>query len=197
VNWKSIIVGLGNPGPEFLFTRHNVGFMAVDLLALDLNLEWQSQSKLARRCQSHIAEGSWAGESVLLVKPQTFMNRSGLSVQALYQEYSLLREAPLIVLHDEVDIEFGKLRVKHGGSDAGHNGLRSLRESLGHGDYFRIRIGVGRAPEGQELADHVLGRFPKSDQERLARVLSRALDVCDLVRDNKLHEAQSEASKEI
>ena len=197
MNCQAIVVGLGNPGPEFLFTRHNVGFMAVDRLAHDLACDWATSSKLARRTQSHLAEAQWRGQSILLMKPQTFMNRSGLSLQALYQEQSHLRDLPLIVFHDEVDVEFGKLRVKLGGSDAGHNGLRSLRECLGHGDSFRIRIGVGRGPEGTDLADHVLGRFPKSDQDLLSRVLNRSLDVAELVLEDKLQEAQVTASKEI
>ena len=172
MNVDAIVVGLGNPGARYKFTRHNVGFMALDLIVKGLGLSFSS-SGLASKIQSEICEATFAGKKILFIKPQTFMNLSGESLQKLFQLHGHLREKELIVLHDEVDIDFGEIRIKKGGGDAGHNGLKSLREKLGNGDSVRIRMGVGRAPANWEMsvADWVLLAYSKDDDQKLVDLL--------------------------
>jgi PTH1 family peptidyl-tRNA hydrolase len=172
LNVDAIVVGLGNPGARYKFTRHNVGFMALDLIVKGLGLSFSS-SGLASKIQSEICEATFAGKKILFIKPQTFMNLSGESLQKLFQLHGHLREKELIVLHDEVDIDFGEIRIKKGGGDAGHNGLKSLREKLGNGDSVRIRMGVGRAPANWEMsvADWVLLAYSKDDDQKLVDLL--------------------------
>jgi PTH1 family peptidyl-tRNA hydrolase len=154
-----LVVGLGNPGPEYASTRHNVGFMAVDDLA------GRSGIRLARHKRAHaqVGEGHLAGGRVVLAEPMTFMNESGGPVKALLAFYDIPVER-MVVLHDELDIEFDTLRVKHGGGDNGHNGLKSLRKALGTGDFFRVRIGIGRPPGRQDPADFVLTPFGSAER---------------------------------
>ncbi len=172
MNVDAIVVGLGNPGARYKFTRHNVGFMALDLIVKGLGLSFSS-SGVASKIQSEICEATFAGKKILFIKPQTFMNLSGESLQKLFQLHGHLREKELIVLHDEVDIDFGEIRIKKGGGDAGHNGLKSLREKLGNGDSVRIRMGVGRAPANWEMsvADWVLLAYSKDDDQKLVDLL--------------------------
>lgn len=188
MNADAVVVGLGNPGPRYAFTRHNAGFIALDLLAQEMGASFANNRKLkAEECTI-----AWGSHRVLLLKPQTFMNLSGESVQALYSQYNHLREKPLIVLHDEVDIPFGQVRAKLGGGDAGHNGLKSLRQCLGHGDYYRVRIGVGKPLQGSPipLADHVLAQFGDNERELLAKMLLRSLDITELLLNKDLEKAQ-------
>jgi len=172
LNVDALVVGLGNPGARYKFTRHNVGFMALDLVTKGLGLSFSS-SGLGGKVSAEMAQGDFAGKKILFIKPQTFMNLSGESLQKLYALHNHLREVPLIVLHDEVDIPFTEIKVKMGGGDAGHNGLKSIREKLGHGDYLRIRMGVGKAPAAwnMALADWVLLPFGKSDDKELIDLL--------------------------
>lgn len=172
MNVDAVVVGLGNPGARYKFTRHNVGFMALDLIAKGLGLSFSSNG-LGTKIHAEVLLGDFAGKKVLFIKPQTFMNLSGESLQKLFSLHNHLREAELIVLHDEVDIPFTEIKVKKGGGDAGHNGLKSIREKLGHGDYLRIRMGVGRAPTAwnMSLADWVLTPFGKNDDEQLIDLL--------------------------
>ena len=167
-----IVVGLGNPGARYKFTRHNVGFMALDLIVKGLGLSFSS-SGLGSKIQAETCEGTLAGKKVLFVKPQTFMNVSGESLQKLFQMHNHLREKELIVIHDEVDIPFTEIKIKKGGGDAGHNGLKSLREKLGNGDSVRIRMGVGRAPASwnMSMADWVLTPYGKDDDKQLIDLL--------------------------
>jgi len=187
----AIVVGLGNPGPRYAFTRHNVGFIALDLLAGRERSSFTS-SGLASKIQAHVAEVELAGKKLLLLKPQTFMNLSGESLQKLYQLHNHLREAELYCLHDEADIPFGQLKVKHGGGDAGHNGLKSLRETLGHGDYARLRMGVGKPVPGSgiSLADYVLAGFRKDEEATLTDLCIRTLDSLEGYLGKGLQEAQ-------
>ena len=197
MNFDAILVGLGNPGPKYALTRHNIGFILVDLLAQDCGEKFSSTG-LGKAIQAETAEISWNSKKLLLIKPQTFMNLSGESLQRLYQKYSHLRDLPLIVAHDEVDLPFNKLRFKTGGSDAGHNGLKSLRACLGNGDYHRLRIGVGRPnPEDKiSVADYVLGVFAKPEQEALVSFLDHGIAVVESFLKEGLSAAQSLASKE-
>ncbi|MGH6826732.1 aminoacyl-tRNA hydrolase [Methyloceanibacter sp.] len=159
-----LFVGLGNPGAEYAFNRHNVGFMAVDAIAATHGFPaWR------KRFQGLAAEGRLGREQVLLLKPQTFMNESGRSVGEAVRFYKL-DLADVIVFHDELDLVPGKVRVKAGGGVAGHNGLRSITAHIGN-DYVRVRIGIGH-PGSKELVTHwVLNNFVKSDREWLEPLL--------------------------
>jgi PTH1 family peptidyl-tRNA hydrolase len=165
-----LIVGLGNPGREYRTTRHNVGFMVIDRL---------SQTLAARlsRLQSRALVGAavWEEQKIVLAKPQTFMNLSGQAVSSLVRFYHLPLEQ-LLVIHDDIDLPFGTLRMRPGGGAAGQKGLISIIEQLGTQEFPRLRIGVGRPPGQRSAADYVLGDFSSADQEILTQVLNQAVD---------------------
>jgi PTH1 family peptidyl-tRNA hydrolase len=145
-----MIVGLGNPGPEYERTRHNAGFLTIDLIAENLRASyWKDQ------CGAKVAVVRFAGEDLVLAKPLTFMNLSGSSVKRLAEEYGTTL-CETIVIHDDIDLPAGAVRVKRDGGHGGHNGLRSLHEKLGSGAYLRVRVGVGRPPGRMDAADWVL-----------------------------------------
>lgn len=162
-----VIVGLGNPGKKFDETRHNVGFETIDLLAQRNNIK---VNKLKHKAL--YGEGFWGGEKVLLVKPQTFMNLSGESVRDIMTFYKVEMEN-LIVIYDDIDIDVGTLRIRQKGSAGSHNGMRSIIYQLQSDLFPRIRIGVGR-PEFGDLANYVLGRFPKEEVTTMQEVVERA-----------------------
>lgn len=164
-----IIVGLGNPGAQYQNNRHNVGFMAVEAIA-----HRHSFSPWAKKFQAQIAEGRLAGDRVLLLKPQTFMNLSGQAVGEAMRFYKLDPSA-IIVLYDEIDLAAGKLRIKIGGGAGGHNGIRSLDQHLGP-NYKRIRIGVGHPGVKEMVHGHVLGDFAKADRAWLEPLLGAVAD---------------------
>lgn len=167
-----LIAGLGNPGREYERTPHNVGFDVVDLLCRRLGGEWRVSAKFEGRV-AKVASGTLP---LLLVQPQTFMNASGQCVGALMRYYRL-EPADVVAVLDDVELPPGKLRIRAGGSDGGHNGLASLIAHLGTGAFPRVRIGVGRGVHaGQGLVGHVLGRFPADVQEVVDRVLPVAAD---------------------
>jgi len=164
-NTKNIlIVGLGNPGEEYNLTRHNVGFMCLDEF-VEKNTEMQSWiNKKDLKCQLSI--GQMGANRVIAIKPQTYMNLSGDSVQAVAQFYKINLDQ-IVVIHDELDIDFGNIRVRKGGSSAGHNGIKSVSGSIGE-DYARIRIGIGpKHPERIKSEDFVLQNFSKDEQTHL------------------------------
>ncbi len=159
-----LIVGLGNPGAQYAQNRHNIGFMAVDRIAKDHGFgPWKS------RFRGLVAEGRLAGDKALLLKPQTFMNLSGESVGEAMR-YLKLEPADVIVLHDELDLAPGKLRLKQGGGHAGHNGLRSLHQHIGEG-YGRVRLGIGHPGHKDRVAGYVLHDFAKADADWLDDLL--------------------------
>jgi PTH1 family peptidyl-tRNA hydrolase len=159
-----LIAGLGNPGAEYARNRHNAGFMAADVIADNYRFApWRS------RFQGMIAEGALAGHKTLLLKPMTYMNESGTSVGAAMRFFKLPLSA-LVVVHDEIDLAAGKLKVKTGGGDAGNNGLRSITSVLGP-DYRRVRIGVGHPGNKARVHGHVLSNFSKADEEWLVAML--------------------------
>jgi PTH1 family peptidyl-tRNA hydrolase len=160
-----LFVGLGNPGAQYAFSRHNVGFMAVDAIAAAHDFpNWR------KRFSGLAAEAKLDGEPVLLFKPQTFMNESGRAVGEAVRFYKL-DLADVIVFHDELDLAPGKVRVKAGGGVAGHNGLKSLTAHIGN-DYIRVRIGIGHPGHKDLVTNHVLGNFAKSDREWLEPLLA-------------------------
>ena len=155
-----LFVGLGNPGAKYAKNRHNIGFMAVDRIAEDHGFApWKS------KFQGEATEGRLGGEKVLLLKPGTFMNRSGQSVQAAMQFYKL-EPGDVTVFHDELDLAPGKCRVKQGGGHAGHNGLRSIHGHIGEA-YGRVRLGIGHPGHKDKVAGYVLHDFPKADEDWL------------------------------
>lgn len=145
-----LVVGLGNPGADYAATRHNAGFFVVDLLGANLRASYWKDEAGAK-----VARVSFGDDDLVLAKPQTFMNLSGKSVRRLLDAYGV-RVGDLVVVHDELDLPAGVVRAKKGGGHGGHNGLRSLVESLGTGDFLRVRVGIGRPPGRQDPADFVL-----------------------------------------
>jgi len=174
-----LVVGLGNPGPAFASHRHNVGYRVADELARRMGVRFSG----LRGCRAEVAEGRIGppgGEAprLVLAKSRTFMNETGWAVTRLLS-YFKLEPAQMIVVHDELDIDPGQLRVKFGGGDNGHNGLKAIRKSLGSGDYFRVRIGVGRPPGRQDPADYLLNNFPASAREAVEVEIGRAADAVE------------------
>jgi peptidyl-tRNA hydrolase, PTH1 family len=165
-----LFVGLGNPGPKHASNRHNIGFMAVQAIARRHNL-----SPWRRRFQGVAVEGNVANERTLLLLPGTYMNESGRAVAEAMHFYKL-DPASIVVFHDEVDLQPAKVRVKVGGSDAGHNGLRSISAHLGN-DYKRVRIGIGKPDVKELVPSHVLGDFAKSEWAWVEAL-------CDVIADN-------------
>ncbi len=153
-----LIAGLGNPGRGYATTRHNVGFMAVDAIAREAGIKVRGF-----RYKGRTGSGSMRGEKVFLLKPRTYMNLSGESVKACIKALKL-KPDKLIVIHDDLDLPPGRIRVKQGGGDGGHKGIRSIMDRLGTGDFIRVRIGIGRPPTGEDPVDHVLGEFGSREE---------------------------------
>jgi PTH1 family peptidyl-tRNA hydrolase len=171
---RSLIVGLGNPGPRYAGNRHNVGFMVVDRLADDAALPL-NRAKFNGR----YAAGSLEGKPVALLEPDTFMNLSGQSVAAARSFFNVAL-ADILVVHDEIDLPFGTLRLKVGGGHAGHNGLRSMVAQLGAADFVRLRVGVGRPVHG-EVSDYVLADFDREQRAWLPDLVDRSVAAVRLV----------------
>lgn len=185
-----LVVGLGNPGAEYAATRHNVGFLVVDLLAERLGV------RLARHKRGHaLAAEAKLGlpgslTPLVLVEPLSFMNASGGPVKALAAFYGVAADR-MVVVHDELDLPFGTIRTKQGGGDNGHNGLKSLRGSLGTGDFYRVRVGVGRPPGRQDPADWVLKGFGATERRELPEVVDRAADTVECLLTEGLEATQN------
>ena len=168
-----LVVGLGNPGPKYALHRHNFGFLVAALLA-----ERMGSSFKAHKGRADVVEGRLVGERVVLAKPKSYMNESGGPVTSLRDFYKVPPER-LVVVHDEIDLPYGTLRAKLGGGDNGHNGLKSLRRSLGTGEFFRVRLGVGRPPGRQDPADYVLSDFSATERKELPFHVDRAADAVE------------------
>lgn len=160
-----LLVGLGNPGDKYEKNRHNIGFMAIDAIAEEYNF-----SPYRSKFQGQLTEGTIDGEKVALLKPQTMMNNSGVSVQAAAKFYKIPPER-VVVFHDELDLAPAKLRVKTGGGNAGHNGLRSIQAHLGTPDFVRVRMGIGHPGDKNRVHGYVLSDFAKTEQGWLASML--------------------------
>ncbi len=183
-----LIVGLGNPGPEYEQTRHNAGFWLIDNLANGI-----ARCKLARetRFNAFAAKASINGQEIWLLEPQTFMNRSGQSVGALARFYKIAVDEVLVV-HDELDLLPGAARLKKGGSSGGHNGLKDITAALGSQDYWRLRLGIGHPrTQGsqQPVADYVLHRPRKEEQPLLDEAIAKSLDIIPMLCDGKFDAA--------
>ena len=173
-----LIVGLGNPGPEYARHRHNIGFMVADLLAQRAGLRLSRH----RRVAADVAEGRLriGGPRIVLVKPLTFMNLSGGPVAGLAQFYKV-PVAQVIAVHDELDVPYEQLRLKQGGGEGGHNGLRSISSALGTKDYLRVRVGIGRPPGRMDPADFVLRDFSATERKELPFLVGDAADAVELL----------------
>ncbi|OUC78999.1 aminoacyl-tRNA hydrolase [Gordonia lacunae] len=181
-----LVVGLGNPGSKYEKTRHNVGAMVADGLVASAGERW----KVHKKSGAEVAEVRLGGHSVLVAKPRTYMNESGRQIGPLAKFYSVSVD-DLIVVHDELDIDFGAVRLKRGGGEGGHNGLRSLSQVLGTRDYLRVRIGIGRPPGRQDPADFVLKPFPSSARSDVELLIANGCDAVELLLGQDLESAQN------
>ncbi|GEL47272.1 peptidyl-tRNA hydrolase [Cellulomonas hominis] len=192
-----LVVGLGNPGPQYAGNRHNVGQMVLDELARRAGASFSSKGGvLSRRPQAATAEvrigtgpGGVPGPRAVLAKPTTYMNTSGGPVAALARYYDVPPER-VVMVHDELDIPFGEIKLKIGGGEGGHNGLRDTTKALGTKDYLRVRVGVGRPPGRMDAADFVLRDFAKPEQKDLPFLLDDAADAVELLVTEGLERAQ-------
>ncbi|MDK3258832.1 aminoacyl-tRNA hydrolase [Blastococcus capsensis] len=184
-----LVVGLGNPGPGYAGNRHNVGAMVLEELARRAGIK-PAPGKGAR-ARAVAGEGRLAGRRVVLAVPSTYMNESGGPVRGLLDYYKLLPEQ-LVVLHDELDIPFGTVRLKRGGGEGGHNGLRSITRSAGSKEYLRVRVGIGRPPGRQDPADFVLKDFSGAERKELDLLLVEAADAVAVLLERGLEQAQNE-----
>lgn len=182
-----LVVGLGNPGPQYAKTRHNVGFMVADLLAARIGAAF----KVHKRSGAEIVTGRLAHRPVVLAKPRTFMNESGRQVGPLAKFYSV-SPADVLVIHDDLDLEFGLVRLKTGGGEGGHNGLRSVANALGTKDFQRVRIGIGRPPGRKDPAAFVLEPFTAAERPQVPGVCERAADAAELLIGLGLEAAQNQ-----
>ncbi|WP_191268606.1 aminoacyl-tRNA hydrolase [Nocardiopsis terrae] len=180
-----LVVGLGNPGPKYAGNRHNAGFMVVDAMAADKGERWKAHKAHAEVVQTRID-----GVSVVLAKPRTFMNLSGGPIAGLAKFYRVPVER-VVVVHDELDIDFGALRLKKGGGSGGHNGLKSTTASLGGPDYLRVRFGVGRPPGRMDAAAYVLRDFSSVERSELDLNVERAADAVRTILTEGLDRAQN------
>jgi PTH1 family peptidyl-tRNA hydrolase len=181
-----LISGLGNPGPEYAGNRHNCGFMVADVLAARIGARFKRD-----RSRAAVAAGRLAGCPVTLAKPQGYMNLSGGPVASLRAFYKIPPER-IVIIHDELDIPFTTIRLKQGGGDNGHNGLRSVTSALGTRDYLRVRVGIGRPPGRMDPADFVLHDFSAAERKLLPEVLERAADAVEALLQRGLAVAQNE-----
>ena len=182
---RFLVVGLGNPGPRYAATRHNAGFLVVDLLAERIGGRFK-----AHRSNADVLEGRMAGRPAVLVKPRSYMNESGGPVVNAARFYKVPVES-IIVVHDELDLPFGVLRLKRGGGDGGHNGLRSITSALGSKDYLRVRFGIGRPPGRQDPADYVLREWASAEKKDLGYQVDRAADAVETLLTDGLEKAQN------
>ena len=182
-----LVVGLGNPGPDYSNTRHNVGYMVTDEVARRMGSPWRAHKSV----RAQVVEGRLTvpGPRVVLARSATFMNLSGGPVKALASFYKIA-PAAIIAVHDELDIAFGTQRVKFGGGDNGHNGLKSMRASLGTGDFYRVRAGIGRPPGRQDTADFVLSNYSSVERKELPFQIDACADAVEGLISNGLEWTQ-------
>ena len=180
-----LVVGLGNPGPEYSGNRHNVGFDVVETLASRIGGRFKSH-----KARADVIEGRLAGQRVVLAKPRSYMNESGGPVSALRDFFKVPLER-LVVVHDELDLPYAGLRLKLGGGDNGHNGLKSLRRSLGSGDFNRVRFGIGRPPGRMDAAAFVLRDFSAAERKELDVLVDHAADAIEALVVDGMEKAQN------
>jgi len=182
-----LVVGLGNPGPQYAKTRHNLGFMVADVLAARIGVPF----KVHKKSGAEVATGHLDGRSVVLAKPRCYMNESGRQIGPLAKFYSIA-PGDVIVIHDELDIDFGRVRLKLGGGEGGHNGLRSVANALGSKDFRRVRIGIGRPPGRKDPAAFVLEAFSSTERTEVPTLCELAADATELLAEVGLEPAQNQ-----
>ena len=186
-----LVVGLGNPGPTYAATRHNVGYLVNDELAKRMGASFRShKSGRADVVEGRLAPPGQDAPKIVLARPRSFMNEIGGPVKALATFYKVPAER-IIAVHDELDIDFGTLRVKLGGGGNGHNGLKSMRSALGTGDFYRVRAGIGRPPGRQNPADFVLSNYSSAERKELDLQIVEAADAIESLIENGLELTQS------
>jgi len=183
IQW--VVAGLGNPGAEYSRSRHNAGFMTIDRIAKAKNA-----GPSRRRFKGVTAEVMLAAKSAIVVKPQTFYNLSGQCISDLLGYFKIAPEH-LIVVHDEIDLQAGRLRIKQGGGDAGNRGVRSIAQSLGTTDFIRVRIGIGRPPEDEQTKDYLLRAMTAAERQAFAPILERAADAVEAIAEHGLEAAMN------
>ena len=185
-----IIVGLGNPTPEYEGTRHNVGFEVIDALARKYNIDVDT-----KKHRAYIGKGMIEGQKVILAKPQTYMNLSGESVRSLLDYYKVDEEQELLVIYDDISLGVGQIRIRAKGSAGGHNGIKNIIAHLGGQVFPRIKVGVGEKPPKWDLADYVLGRFDKDDRALVEEAQERACKAVELILTDSVDAAMNEYNK--
>ncbi|MEV4126037.1 MULTISPECIES: aminoacyl-tRNA hydrolase [Nocardia] len=183
----ALVVGLGNPGPEYERTRHNIGFLVADVLAQRVG----GRFAVHKKSGADLLQARLDGRQVLIAKPRSFMNLSGRPVAALAKFFSV-PPTEVIVVHDELDLPFGQVRLKRGGGEGGHNGLRSVSSALTTKDYLRTRIGIGRPPGRQDPADYVLKPFSSVERKEVPVIVEQAADAVELLLRVGLEPAQNQ-----
>ena len=187
-----IIVGLGNPTKEYEGTRHNVGFEVIDRIADKYNI-----SVTDRKSRAFCGKGIIAGQKVLLVKPQTYMNLSGESVRGLVDYYKIDEESELLVIFDDISLDVGQLRIRKKGSAGGHNGIKNIIAHLGSNVFNRIKVGVGEKPKEYDLADYVLGHFSKAEQEVMEDGYKDAIQAVEIILQGEIDGAMNQFNKKV
>lgn len=182
-----LVVGLGNPGLQYARTRHNLGFMVADVLAARIG----STFKVHKRSGAEVVTGRLGHRPVVLAKPRCYMNESGRQIGPLAKFYSIA-PSEVVVIHDELDIDFGKVRLKVGGGEGGHNGLRSVAQALGSREFQRVRIGIGRPPGRQDPAAFVLENFSSTESAEVPTLCELAADATELLVETGLAAAQNQ-----
>jgi PTH1 family peptidyl-tRNA hydrolase len=186
-----LIVGLGNPGPEYEWTPHNMGFLAIDAIAERAGI------RITRpEAKSYVGRGKFAGEEVILAKPQTMMNLSGVAVRMLLEKYEC-DPAEMIVLTDEVDLPWGMLRIRERGSAGTHNGLKSIVAALGSGEFIRIRIGTRPEKIWGDLSDYVLSKLSRADREIAGQMVTETADAVELIITEGVNKAMSKFNRRV
>ena len=186
---RFVVVGLGNPGPRYAATRHNLGYRVVSLLAQRMAGRFKVLKMPSARVE--VVEGRLAGHPVVLVRPLSYMNDSGAPVAGVARYYKVPPEH-VVIVHDELDLPFGSMRLKRGGGDAGHNGLRSITVALGSSEYNRVRVGIGRPPGRTSGADYVLREFAAAERAELPYEIDRAADAVETLLGDGLDAAQND-----
>jgi PTH1 family peptidyl-tRNA hydrolase len=186
-----LLVGLGNPGPEYAVTRHNIGFLVAQKFAEKAGMSLKRQS-----CQAIVGNGRVEGHEVMVLLPQTYMNRSGISVASAMKCKGLGVE-DLVVIHDEIDLPFGSVRIKTGGGHGGHNGLRSIMELIGSRDFIRLRIGIGRPVGPIDVARYVLGPFSSAEKSQLDNVLDSSVRALEVLMQKGAQHAMNEFNNRV
>ncbi len=183
---RQLVVGLGNPGPRYAATRHNAGFLVVELLAERIGGRFKAHKGRGGR-----RRGAARGKPVVLAKPKSYMNESGGPVVSISRFFKVPIER-ITIVHDDLDLPFGALRLKRGGGDGGHNGLRSATSALGSKDYLRVRFGIGRPPGRQDPADYVLREFAAAERKEVPFLVDRAADAVEALLAQGLEAAQNQ-----